>query len=62
MRQEKDREDLIGAALRRVYRIPGATGERSTDERFDDLIRRLARKEQAAPEERAPVKAACARP
>jgi hypothetical protein len=47
VRQEQDKEDLIGAALRRVYRI-----QPRTDERFDDLIRRVARKEQSAPQER----------
>jgi hypothetical protein len=47
VRQEQDSEDLIGAALRRTYRA-----HQRTDERFDDLLRRLSEKEDSTPEER----------
>jgi hypothetical protein len=47
VRQDQEDEDLIGAALRRAYKV-----QKRTDERFDDLLRRLAHKEASTPSER----------
>lgn len=47
MRDEHKEEDLIGTALRRAYQVP-----KRTDEKFDELLRRLAEKEASRPDER----------
>jgi hypothetical protein len=47
VQHEQDSEDLIGQALRRAFRI-----HKRTDEKFEDLLRRLAKKEASARHER----------
>jgi hypothetical protein len=47
VRRDEEDEDLIGRAIRRAYRIPSRLPAR-----FEELLRRLAQKEDAAPEDR----------
>jgi hypothetical protein len=43
----QDDEDLIGSAIRRAYRV-----QSRMPEHFEELLRRIARKEATAPEQR----------
>ncbi len=47
VQHEQDSEDLIGQALRRAYLV-----QKRTDEKFEDLLRRLAKKEASTRHER----------
>lgn len=47
MRQDQESEDLIGEAIRRAFKV-----QSRMPEQFQELLRRLARTEENAPEGR----------
>ncbi|MCU0854319.1 MAG: hypothetical protein MUF63_05275 [Rhodobacteraceae bacterium] len=47
VQNEQDRDDLIGEAIRRAFRV-----QSRMPEHFHELLRRLAQKEDTAPESR----------